>query len=498
MIFYFLLFFVSLFIVRVINKNPHYWFWLLLMLFFDPGGFFEGYFSNEAIGPLNFSDLFFVVMLISIISVKNQSVLSNDKDFKKIFYYILFFQFYYILTYGFLVPYVNERLDFFHFIQKNRMYFMSLPIMYGVYVFSNRSLIIFFNLFVYFSFMILILYFVTLIFKIPIVPILEMERYYGSGIQRISMLSYGLIVFIFPLGIIMFLLKNKLRFKINNERIIFLSATLMLFAKNKLRFKINNERIIFLSATLMLFAELLTLTRRQYLSVIISIFLIILIFSYVFQVSKIRLAKKIIFPTLFLILLIGFVFPKQLENFELILLDTISTILTGRNIQGDIEYRVTGTGDLLYVKQFISENIFWGIGYIPYTWADIVYLKKYQDPLALSLDASAEVPIYGAFMRLGVVGVLIASGIYFILLKNLFKFSKIIKSHVYIFNSFNTIEIIFIFLVIYYLISHFTINAYALFGVFYSPHGIPLFAVFLGLFYSLKNKCFYIFNKEKI
>ncbi len=453
-------------LIFLIYKYPDFYFWFFLMLFFDSGGFFEGYFLNKSIGCLNFSDLFFGVMLISIISIKNQSVLNNDEDFNKIFYYLLFFQIYYILTYGFLVPYINERLDFFHFIQKNRMYFMSLPIMYGVYVFSKRSLNIFFNLIVYFSFIILIVYFVTIIFKVPIVPILEMERYYGSGVQRIAMLSYGFIVFIFPLGIIILLLKNILSFRISNERIIYCSAILILFA------------------------ELLTLTRRQYLSIIISILLIILIFSYVFQVSKIRLTKKIIFPASFLILLIGFVFPKQLENFELILLDSISTILTGKDIQGNIEYRVTGTGDLLYVKQFISENIFWGIGYIPYTWADIVYLKKYQDPLALSLDASAEVPIYGAFMRLGILGVIIASGVYLLLLMNLFYFLKSIKKYSKSLNRENIIDIIFTLLCIYYVISHFTIKFYALFGVFYMPHELPMFCALIGLFYSLRKKWF--------
>lgn len=462
---YLLLLIVLLVFFLLIQKKPDFWFWLFLMLFFDPGGFFHGYFDSKAVGPLNFSDLFFFGILAAINIVSRQSrILSQDAGFKRMFYYLLFFQIYYVVFYGLLVPYYNNRLDFFFFLQKNRAYFMVLPIMYGVYLFTQRSINLFFKMLVYFAITILTLYMITLLTKIPIIPTLTMERYTGTGIERIAMLSYGLIDLIFPIAIILFLLD---RFK---------------------RINIKNKKGIYFSAMLMLITYFLTLTRREYLSIVLSIILIILSISYVFRVSKFKLSRKIIIPALLGFLLLFALFPKSLDNTLTLFQDTFSLVLTGKDTSGQTDYRISGTDDMLYVKQIISENPVMGTGYIPYIWADIVELKKYGDTFAMAMDASAEVPIYGAFFRLGIVGVLLASGVYILLLKDLFKFLKGIKKRSVLLNRLSNVESILIFLSIYHLLSIFTIRVYGLFGDFYNPSTIPVFAVMLGLFYSLKKK----------
>ncbi|MBK7380880.1 MAG: hypothetical protein IPJ03_18140 [Ignavibacteriales bacterium] len=196
----------------LIQRYPDFFFWLFLMLFFDPGGFFQGYFESNIFGLIDYSDVIFVLLVIAILSVKKGTVLiNNDKDFKKIFYYFLLVQIYYVIFYGFLVPYLNNRIDFQFFLQKNRMYFMALPIMYGVYLFTQRSINIFFKMLVFFSITLLILYLITLLTNIPIVPLETLERYTGSGIERISMLSYGLIHWILPIAIILFFIKQRKR-----------------------------------------------------------------------------------------------------------------------------------------------------------------------------------------------------------------------------------------------------------------------------------------------
>jgi len=452
-------------LVLLIQKFPDFFFWFLLMLFFDPGGFFEGYFSSKVIGPINFSDLFFGGMIFSIAIVKGRKkVLSFDNNFKRIFIYFIFFQFYYIIFYGFIVPLLNNRLDFFFFLQKNRMYFMALPIMYGVYIFAQRSLKIFFKLLIIFSFTILVLYLFTLIIKLPIVPIETMERYTGSGIERISMLSYGLIYWILPLAIIIFYIKQKVRINIINEKVIYFNAFLMFIT------------------------YLLTLTRREYLRIFLTIVLISILVSYIFRVSKIKLNIKILTSVLLGLIVFSFVFPNSLGNIITVFKDTFLVIFTGHNIQGMEEYRVTGTGDMLYVKQIIKENFLLGTGYVPYIWEDIVRLKLYGDTFAMALDASAEVPIYGAFFRLGILGVLFASGIYIIILKDLINVTKSIKRFKERLFYLNDIELIMFFMTLYLLFSHFTIQFYSLFGVFYSPSTIPEFGVLIGLFYALKKK----------
>jgi len=452
-------------LVLLIQKFPDFFFWLLLMLFFDPGGFFEGYFESNIIGLVDYTDLIFVLIVISILSIKNKiNLFNSDKDFKKIFIYLLVFQIYYIIFYGFLIPYLNNRLNFLHFLQKNRMYFMALPIMYGVYIFAQRSLKIFFKLLIIFSFTILVLYLFTLIIKLPIVPIETMERYTGSGIERISMLSYGLIYWILPLAIIIFYIKQKVRINIINEKVIYFNAFLMFIT------------------------YLLTLTRREYLRIFLTIVLISILVSYIFRVSKIKLNIKILTSVLLGLIVFSFVFPNSLGNIITVFKDTFLVIFTGHNIQGMEEYRVTGTGDMLYVKQIIKENFLLGTGYVPYIWEDIVRLKLYGDTFAMALDASAEVPIYGAFFRLGILGVLFASGIYILILKDLINVTKSIKRFKERLFYLNDIELIMFFMTLYLLFSHFTIQFYALFGVFYSPSTIPEFGVVIGLFYALKKK----------
>ncbi len=449
----------------LIQRYPDFFFWLFLMLFFDPGGFFEGYFESNIFGLVDYTDALFVMLLISIFSVKNKvGLLNYDKDFKKIFYYFLFFQIYYVIFYGFLVPYLNNRLDFLFFLQKNRMYFMALPIMYGVYIFTQRSINIFFKMLVFFSITILILYTFTLLSGIQIIPIFRMERYQGSGIERMGMLSYGLINLILPVAIILFFIKQ--RKKIN----------------------LQNEKIIYLSALLMLVTYLLTLTRREYLSIALSIILILLLVSYILKTSKLKLSTKIIFPAILGFLTLFVLFPQSLDNTINLFKDTLSLVFTGQDTMGRTDYRISGTGDLLFVKQIIGENIFMGTGYIPYIWADIVRLKSYGDTFAMAMDASAEVPIYGAFFRLGIVGVIFSSGIYILLLKNAFTFSRSLKMNRDKLTNISNYDLLLTFLSLYLVFSLFTIRFYTLFGDFYSPSTLPLFAVILGLFYSLKKK----------
>lgn len=453
--------------ILIINKHPDFFFWLFLMLFFDPGGFFSGYFENNAISLIDFSDLFFIGMLLSILSIvlkKNSKTVKMDSDIRKMFLCLFFFQLYFICIYGFAVPYYRSNLDFMFFLQKNRMYFMALPIMYGVYIYTQRNINLFYKMLVYFSVIILFLYLITLLTKLPIIPLMTFERYQGTGIERISMLSYGLINWILPI------------------------ATIIIFLKAKKKMNFPMEKKIYISAVLMLITLFLTLTRREYLNIMLSVILILILVSYVFGIRKSKLSRKILFPAVLGFVSFFILFPQSFNNTVNLFEDTISLVLTGQDTKGHTDYRVSGTGDMFYVKQVISENPIMGTGYIPYMWTDVVRLKNLGDTFAMAMDASAEVPIYGAFFRLGIAGVLLAGGIYFLLLRDLYKFLKRLRKKGKLLTGFSKTGIILLLLSIYLLSSIFTIQIYALFGDFYSPSTLPLFCVMLGLFYSLKRE----------
>lgn len=459
---------LGLFIVgyTMITESPDFFFWLFLMLFFDPGGFFAGYFESNAIGLVNFSDLFFLGMLVAIVAAKSKGgrTLAEDVEMRKMLYYLVFFQLYFAVVYGYLVPLYYGRLDLVFFFQKNRMFFMAVPIMYGVYFFSQRSLGMFFKFLVAFSVVILGLYFITLLTHLHIVPLQTWERYGPGSFQRISMITYGLIDWILPIGIVLMLLRKTIELEIVGRKFIYLSALLMLIT------------------------YLITFTRREYLAIALSIVLITLIISYVFRVSKVALGKIFVVPVLCGILLLYASFPSDVNHVLSTFENSFSLVLTGKDTRGRTDYRVSGTGDLIYAKQIIGEHLYFGTGYIPYLWSEEIELEAQRDPLATALDASAEVPIYGAFLRLGILGVLVASGIYVLLLKDLFAFLRSLKRNANALLDFNGIDLLTTFLVLYLLVSIFTIKAYTLFGDFYSPSTLPVFGTTVSLFYALKKK----------
>ena len=368
----------------IVQKKPDFYYWLFLMLFFDSGGFFAGYFGNELFARINFSDILFVIMMMAFFSKSvDKSIVYHDEKFLKFVKYFLFFQIYFVLVYGLLVPAYYDRLNFTNYLIKNRMFFMSLPILIATYVFAIRNLTIFFNMIVFFAVIILTLFMITLLTGIQIIPYYTLDRYGNSGMLRICMLSYGLIDLILNIALIVYLLNRKFNFKIKYQKWIYYSGILM--------------------AT----TFLLTLTRRAFIGIIFGAVIIIFILSYIFRISKLKFSFKIIVPVLAVVVVLSVSFPKNLNYITNVYKD-VFLLVTGRSdTRGVRDYRIAGAGDLILTKQIISENIFFGTGYIPIIWKDGVQLKQLGDTFDRALDAGGEMPLYGLFMTKGIIGFLI-------------------------------------------------------------------------------------------
>jgi len=106
----------------------------------------------------------------------------------------------------------------------------------------------------------------------------------------------------------------------------------------------------------------------------------------------------------------------------------------------------------------------------------------------MALDASAEVPIYGAFMRLGLLGVFIASMIYYLVIRKMLSTIYFIKKYHVFFHENNVISFLVLLLVLTLLVNKFTFNFYTLFYEFYEPNIFVLFIVITSMFYGLDNK----------
>lgn len=461
-----------LILVFLLFRSPDKCFWLSLFFFFDPGGFYEGYFDSKLIGLLNFSDVLFFMIILSIIFTRvNSSLFKQDSKFRFIFNYTIIFLLYYVLIYGMVIPFYYERIDIPFFLVKNRNMFYSIFLMYGVYKFSG-TIEVLFNQIKWLSLIILLLYFLTLFAGLPIVPVVSMDRYSWSGIQRLSMIEYGMIEWILYIGIILFFVKQ---------------------IKNKF---IQNDLVIYVSSGLMFVALLLTLTRREYLGLVLSTLVVSLLVSYIFNEPKLKLLSKLVIPAVLISILVFAFLPNDLENFTLIFRDTFSLLFTGQDTGGAGDYRISGTGPLEYAKQIILENPIFGTGYISYLWSDIEQLKNYGDTFASAIDASAEVPIFGAFFRFGIFGVIISSFFYYILYKDLFGFLQKLRLANNKLFSIDTRYLLILLFAIFSLLANLFVKFYNVFMEFYTPSRFPLFIVTVALFYAMSFRFNLWSNKQ--
>lgn len=445
--------------------KPDFFFWLFFIFSFDPGGIFENYFLSKLVGKLNASDVFFFLMLVIFLSVKNKApILNRDENFRKIFRYLIFVGFYFVFVYGLIIPIYYGRENFIFFLQKNRLFIMAYPAMYIVYFFAQRSIETFFKLLVFVSFVFLTLYLITLTTGIEIIPVMEFERFGGTGIMRKAMLSYGLMDWMLYFGIIIYYLRKKVDIKIKINRIV-----------------------IYYCALLMAITILITLTRRDLINIIVFPLLIILFISYLFKLSKTVAVFKIIFPAILVYILLSVIFPEYTEFVQKTYEDIAYQILPAESPGAEKDYRVAGEGDMKYVFQIFKEHRLFGIGAVTMLWSDVVFAKQMGDTFAMALDAGAEVPLYGAFMHFGIVGVSILIPIIFILMKYVITLIKIIRKDLEVLLRRNPIKIIILIYLISVIIFRFIVGL-GNFSDFLNPLGTFNLYSLLGMLYGLSRE----------
>lgn len=435
-------------------------FWISLMLFFDSGGFFSGYLGGDIAWRIKYYDVFFGFMLIAYFLNKDSLRKPNhDLEFIKISRYFLLISLYFLLVTGIIVPLVKDYYNLPLFLQKNRLYFYAIPIFIMSYRFSLSSIYYFYRVLIAFSMLILLAFMITLLTPVNIVPIYTFNRY--SEGDRISMISYGLIHWVLPMGMISLAIGRNL--------------------------KLANTKYLILSFLLMLIAIFLTLTRREFLRVAFMALIIPFLLSLFNKSLYIKKYLKFIFPALGLIFLLSLMFPKYIDLSSRVMNDTFLLLYSGKDVQGVRDYRVTGSGDLELVKELIRANPFFGIGYYPAQWSNIMEMQKAGSRIALAIDAGGEVPIYGAVMTLGIIGLLVP----FLLYWTIFIFWKQAYNHLRLYytklTSYPEELLLFITMMIFLLLKV-TVEGYGLFGEFYNPYGFTNFTLLLGMSLGLFQK----------
>lgn len=185
-----------------------------------------------------------------------------------------------------------------------------------------------------------------------------------------------------------------------------------------------------------------------------------------------RISIFLLVPFLFLLIF----FPIYLD-LSANILESLFSFLSADDSAKIKDYRLSGDGDLLFVKQIIADNPLFGIGYYPAPWAEVLDMKKSGNILGLALDASSEVAIFGSTMRLGFVGLILPAFIHFSIIGLSIRLARLVKTNFNVFKT-NVFELLLVLTIIYYFLTLFSTDLFSLFLEYYHP---PKFALFISM-----------------
>jgi hypothetical protein len=370
-------------------RHPDFMFWLAVTIFFDPGGYIEFYISRSMIGGIQLWDLQFVLLMIPLLSPK-VSIYNYFKsnDNRWIFYFLLSFALiYHIFIYGYLMTGSWGKLI--NFLQYQRLTIVGFVTIIPAYIFFQRSSILLVKFAFSTSVILAVVYLITLLTGLNILPISQFERGLGTNALRIGMLSYGYADWFISISLVIIMYKIKLERK---KWIYFLGITMFV-------------------------AIILTLTRRSIISIMYSTFLLYfvhqkMINSSVFsiKITKILLAFVLVLLTIFIVK------PKYIGYGMDMINNTISVATNAGNNIGKVDQRLEN--DIpKHIARFKQSPIM-GYGYSS-TW----YSNK---TLQGGLSAN-DVPLTAALGMFGIAGLVFYSFFYFRIFKILFQTYKVLK-----------------------------------------------------------------------
>lgn len=447
--------------IYFIRRKPDLSFWLLLNIYFDPGGYITYYLGGKTFLNFYLSDITIILIIFCLFSIKtNYKVIYKDKFLINFYKFFFIFAVYFFLFYGGIVPYLNNDLNYVLFLQKNRTFFYYIIILTSAYIFTLRSLKYFFLTTLFFGVMMLSIFLITLLTGLKLIPIDIFERYYGSGIMRIGMVSWGLFHILFPISFILFLFSRKIKFNLKYRKLVYLSGILMILTL------------------------LVALSRRSFISIPGTILIIIILNSLIFKRNKILLVGKILLPLCTIMIIIYLAFPKYVGYIVDISQDTFLLLTKGQDTRGEGEYRISGTGELQLTKKYIANNFIFGSGYSYVYWGNTgEAVSARGSEYSLAADAAAEVFIYYIFFGYGLVGFIILMVLYSFLIKLFLKLYFLLKNHINYLTEY-PYEILFAIFILYTIIDKFTFSLYSLGQDFTASY----YGILIGIGFALLQK----------
>ena len=380
-------------IKRDYKKTVDFVFWIVFILFTNPGGVLEALGEDSGSGGINITDLLFVVLFICYVFIFQKKDLKKNKTYNIILKLIIVTALYHFIVYNLFVPIFKGTLSvsnvFVLIKSRHEAYSVALFIM--VYRFFIRSHVIFFKSLLYSSIIILILFLISIPLGIEILPVLSMTRGFVD-VDRIFLINYGLMPLLIPMGIVVIAFKLKLKWR----------------------------QLILIGFVLMFLAWLVSLTRRHIFGTLVYLFIAIIFSNYFLNKTLIPFNKvfTVFFYSVLTTFFVYITFPKYIDAGVKTVEETVYVIKYGETSTGKKDVRLGLGKDFMQKK--IKENYLWGTGF-DNRWRTGAGDREGWE--------AGDYPFLSAIAMKGIIGLLIFLPIYLLLIKTIFYDVKFIKKY---------------------------------------------------------------------
>ena len=160
-------------------------------------------------------------------------------------------------------------------------FFVIIP----VYIMAKRNMRLFVDVLVFTTAIVFTIFFIQLLAGFEIFPVMQFERYKGSGIMRYSLFSTALADYTIPLALFIFLLRIPYRYK----------------------------NILYVAASLVFVSIIIALTKSVYISLFAYIFTVFFLMYKLFKYPMISLFKRGVIFSTFLGVALLLSFPQYVD-----------------------------------------------------------------------------------------------------------------------------------------------------------------------------------------
>jgi len=425
-----------------------YLFWITFILFTNPGGIQQALGIYEfGIGGANLNDYLFVLLLFLYLILPHRQIRKTE-DYRLVKKYLFIFLVYYFLFFVYLTPILkdtNSQNIIFNLI-KSRWAFYSIALFFITYNIFLNSYKIFFFLLAYSSILLLVLFFISVINHLEILPYANENREF-IDISRYLLLSYGLMPLLVPIGVILVVYK----------------------------FNIEYRKVLLTAAIMMFLAWLISLTRRHIFGAFIYVFLAAILYNYIKGKKLISFIPifRIIFASFIIIIVVYFSFPKYIDAGAKIIDVTIYVIQHGETPNGKIDKRL-GFNKTFIVNKF-KDNPLLGTGFSN-NW-------RTGEGDKAGYEAS-DYPLLSSFAMTGIVGILLFLPIYLLLIKYIYKDIKMLRK-----TGFNNESFEYFILILFIIVFTFHLLEYMNWFIFVSNPGEYWFPVYIAMYLASRRMC---------